>query len=123
LHQKPAFPAKDGLLVSSQSFSSTVKTLTFSLSNLDFDKLLIYICNVEQSSHGLYSTSFYVSYPLKPFVMEDIEICHYNNVMKSKIIKAIKEKGLTSVKRIQDVTDTIPFAAVASRYRRNSLVY
>lgn len=55
--------------------------------------------------------------------MEDIEICHYNNVMKSKIIKAIKEKGLTSVKRIQDVTDTIPFAAVASRYRRNSLVY
>ncbi|MDP4202643.1 MAG: (2Fe-2S)-binding protein [Bacteroidota bacterium] len=37
--------------------------------------------------------------------MEDIEICHCNNVMKSEIIKAIKEKGLTTVEHVQDATD------------------
>lgn len=28
---------------------------------------------------------------------EDIEICHCNGIMKSEIVKAIKEKGLTTV--------------------------
>jgi NAD(P)H-nitrite reductase len=37
--------------------------------------------------------------------MEDLEICHCNNVMKSEIIKAIKEKGLTTAEQVQDATD------------------
>ncbi len=36
--------------------------------------------------------------------MEDIEICHCNNIMKSEIVKAIKEKGLTTVEQVQDAT-------------------
>lgn len=34
----------------------------------------------------------------------DIEICHCNNVMKSEIVKAIKEKGLKTVEEVQDAT-------------------
>jgi len=37
--------------------------------------------------------------------MENIEICHCNNVMKSEIIKVIKEKGLTTVEQVQNATD------------------
>jgi len=36
--------------------------------------------------------------------MEDIEICHCNGIMKSEIVKAIREKGLTTVEEVQDVT-------------------
>lgn len=36
--------------------------------------------------------------------MEDIEICSCNGVMKSEIVKAIKEKGLKSVEEVQDET-------------------
>lgn len=36
--------------------------------------------------------------------MEDIEICHCNNIMKSEIVKAIMEKGLTTVEQVQDAT-------------------
>lgn len=34
----------------------------------------------------------------------DIEICHCNGVMKSEIVKAIKEKGLKTVEEVQDAT-------------------
>lgn len=37
--------------------------------------------------------------------MEDIEICHCNGVMKSEIVKAIREKGLKTVEDVQDATD------------------
>jgi NAD(P)H-nitrite reductase large subunit len=37
--------------------------------------------------------------------MEDIEICHCNGVMKSEIVKAIREKGLKTVEEVQDATD------------------
>jgi len=37
--------------------------------------------------------------------MEDIEICQCNGIMKSEIVKAIKEKGLKTVEEVQDVTD------------------
>ncbi len=36
--------------------------------------------------------------------MEDIEICHCNGIMKSEIVKAIVEKGLTTVEGVQDAT-------------------
>jgi bacterioferritin-associated ferredoxin len=36
--------------------------------------------------------------------MDDVEICHCNGIMKSEIIKAINEKGLTTVEQIQDAT-------------------
>lgn len=36
--------------------------------------------------------------------MEDIEICHCNGILKSEIVKAIKEKGLTTVEEVQDIT-------------------
>jgi bacterioferritin-associated ferredoxin len=36
--------------------------------------------------------------------MEDIEICHCNGILKSEIVKAIKEKGLTTVEEVQDMT-------------------
>jgi len=36
--------------------------------------------------------------------MEDIEICHCNEIMRSDIIKAIKEKGLKTVEEVQDET-------------------
>jgi NAD(P)H-nitrite reductase large subunit len=36
--------------------------------------------------------------------MEDIEICHCNGIMKSEIVKAIKELGVTTVEGIQDAT-------------------
>jgi NAD(P)H-nitrite reductase large subunit len=35
---------------------------------------------------------------------EDIEICHCNGIMRSEIVKAIKEKGLTTVEEVGDVT-------------------
>lgn len=35
---------------------------------------------------------------------EDIEICHCNGIMKSEIIKAIKEKGLTTVEEVGEET-------------------
>jgi bacterioferritin-associated ferredoxin len=34
----------------------------------------------------------------------DIEICHCANIMKSEIVKAIKEKGLKTVEEVQDET-------------------
>ncbi len=34
----------------------------------------------------------------------DIEICHCNNIMKSEIVKAIKEKGLKTVEEVQEET-------------------
>ena len=37
--------------------------------------------------------------------MEEIEICHCNGVMKSEIVKAIREKGLKTVEEVQDATD------------------
>ena len=37
--------------------------------------------------------------------MEDIEICHCNDIMKSEIVKAIKEKGLITVEEAQEATD------------------
>jgi bacterioferritin-associated ferredoxin len=36
--------------------------------------------------------------------MDDVEICHCNGIMKSEIIKAINEKGLTTVEQVQDAT-------------------
>ncbi len=36
--------------------------------------------------------------------MEDIEICHCNGIMKSEIIKAIKENGLKTVEEVQEET-------------------
>lgn len=36
--------------------------------------------------------------------MEDIEICHCNEIMRSDIIKAIKEKGLKTVEEVQNET-------------------
>jgi len=36
--------------------------------------------------------------------MEDIEICHCNGIMKSEIIKAIKEKDLKTVEQVQEET-------------------
>ena len=35
---------------------------------------------------------------------EDIEICHCNGIMKSEIVKAIKEKGLTTVDEVGEET-------------------
>lgn len=35
---------------------------------------------------------------------EDIEICHCMGIMKSEIVKAIKEKGLTTIEEIQEET-------------------
>ena len=37
--------------------------------------------------------------------MEDIEICHCNGVMKSQIVKAIKEKHLQTVEEVQEATE------------------
>jgi NAD(P)H-nitrite reductase large subunit len=37
--------------------------------------------------------------------MDDVEICHCNGIMKSEIIKAINEKGLTTVEQVQDATN------------------
>jgi NAD(P)H-nitrite reductase large subunit len=37
--------------------------------------------------------------------MEDIEICHCNGIMKSEIVKAIREKGLKTVEEVQDATE------------------
>ena len=37
--------------------------------------------------------------------MEDIEICHCNAIMKSEIVKAIKEKGLKTLEEVQDATE------------------
>ncbi|HAX93459.1 MAG: (2Fe-2S)-binding protein [Bacteroidales bacterium] len=37
--------------------------------------------------------------------MEDIEICHCNGIMKSEIVKAIKEKGLKTLEEVQDATE------------------
>lgn len=37
--------------------------------------------------------------------MEDVEICTCLGIMKSSIVKAIKEKGLTTVEEVQDETD------------------
>jgi len=34
----------------------------------------------------------------------DIEICHCNGINKSVIVKAIKDKGLTTVEQIQEET-------------------
>jgi len=36
--------------------------------------------------------------------MEDIEICHCMGIMKSEIVKAIQDKGLTTVEEVQDET-------------------
>ena len=36
--------------------------------------------------------------------MEDIEICHCNEVMKSVIEKAIREKHLRTIEEVQDAT-------------------
>jgi NAD(P)H-nitrite reductase large subunit len=36
--------------------------------------------------------------------MEDIEICHCNGILKSEIVNAVKEKGLTTVEEVQDIT-------------------
>jgi NAD(P)H-nitrite reductase large subunit len=36
--------------------------------------------------------------------MEDIEICHCNGIMKSEIVKAIKEKHLHTVEEVQEAT-------------------
>lgn len=36
--------------------------------------------------------------------MDDVEICHCNGIMKSEIVKAINEKGLTTVEEVQDIT-------------------
>lgn len=38
-------------------------------------------------------------------IMEDIEICHCNGVMKSEIIKAIQEKKLKTLEEVQQATD------------------
>ena len=38
-------------------------------------------------------------------VMEDIEICHCNEIMRSDIVKAIKEKGLKTVEEVQEATN------------------
>ncbi|MBP7219701.1 MAG: (2Fe-2S)-binding protein [Paludibacteraceae bacterium] len=35
---------------------------------------------------------------------EDIIICHCNEIYKSEIVKAIKEKGLTTVDEVGDET-------------------
>ena len=37
--------------------------------------------------------------------MEDIEICHCNGIMKSEIVKAIKEKGLKTLEEVQDANE------------------
>jgi len=36
--------------------------------------------------------------------MEDYEVCSCNNINKSTIVKAILEKGLTTLKEVQDET-------------------
>lgn len=36
--------------------------------------------------------------------MDDIEICHCNSIMKSEIMKAIKEKNLKTVEDVQEAT-------------------
>jgi len=35
----------------------------------------------------------------------DIEICHCMGIMKSEIVKAIKEKNLKTYEEVQDATD------------------
>jgi bacterioferritin-associated ferredoxin len=35
---------------------------------------------------------------------EDVEICHCNNIMRSEIIKAIKEKGLKTADEVGEET-------------------
>ena len=37
--------------------------------------------------------------------MDDIEICHCNGIMKSEIVKAIKEKGLKTLEEVQEATE------------------
>lgn len=37
--------------------------------------------------------------------MEDKEICLCNNIMKSEIVKAIKEKNLKTVEEVQEETE------------------
>lgn len=37
--------------------------------------------------------------------MSDFEVCHCNGIMKSEIVKAIKEKNLTTVEEVQDATE------------------
>ena len=36
--------------------------------------------------------------------MEDLEICHCNNIMKSEIVRAINEKNLKTVEEVQEET-------------------
>ena len=36
--------------------------------------------------------------------MEDIEICHCNGVLRSEIVKAIKENNLKTVEEVQEAT-------------------
>jgi NAD(P)H-nitrite reductase large subunit len=36
--------------------------------------------------------------------MESTEICHCNGIMKSEIVRAIKEKGIATVEGVQDTT-------------------
>jgi NAD(P)H-nitrite reductase large subunit len=38
------------------------------------------------------------------FKMDDIEICHCNEVMKNEIVKAIREKHLKTVEEVQEAT-------------------
>jgi NAD(P)H-nitrite reductase large subunit len=45
--------------------------------------------------------------------MEDIEICNCNGIMKSEIVKAIKEKGLKTVEEVQDEQMQELYAEVA----------
>lgn len=37
--------------------------------------------------------------------MEDIEICQCMGIMKSEIVQAIKQNGLTTVEQVQDTTE------------------
>ena len=36
--------------------------------------------------------------------MDNIEICYCNNLMKSEIVRAIKENGLKSVEEVSEIT-------------------
>jgi len=41
---------------------------------------------------------------LKVIIMNDIEICHCNGIMKSEIVKAIKDNNLKTVEEVQNAT-------------------
>jgi len=46
---------------------------------------------------------------------DDIIICNCNEIYKSTIVKAIREKGLSTVEQVQEETTAVPFVVVVLR--------